>query len=71
MRTSNILLLYWVTATILGATPFPIKAAPPIEQSEIEQAITDLQGGSDLARADLVRNLIELGNRRADEDTKI
>ena len=48
-----------------------VNAAPPIEQAEIEQAITDLQGGSDLARADLVRNLIELGNRQADEVAKI
>ena len=48
-----------------------VEAASPIDQAEIEQAITDLKAGSDLARADLVRNLIELGNRRADEAAKI
>ena len=56
---------------MLLTTPSSADAASPIGQADIEQAITDLQAGSDLARADLVRNLIELGNRRADEATRI
>lgn len=40
-------------------------------QADVEQAIIDLQADGDLARADLVRNLIELRNRRADDATKI
>ncbi len=48
-----------------------VEATPAISQADIEQAIIDLQAGSDLARADLVCNLIELGNRRADEVAKI
>lgn len=56
---------------MLLATPLLIKAAPLIDASEIEQAITSLQNGGDLGRADLVRNLIELENRHADEPSKI
>jgi hypothetical protein len=71
MRTSNILLLFLASCAMLLETPLQIKAAPLIDASEVEQAITNLQNGGDLARSDLVRNLIELENRHADEPSKI
>jgi hypothetical protein len=71
MKTSNIIFLCLASSAMFLTAPSQLKAEPPIDGSEIEQAITNLQSGGDLARADLVRNLIELGNRRADEPSKI
>jgi len=71
MKTSNILLVCWSVSCMLLMSTSAVEATPAISQADIEQAIIDLQAGSDLARADLVCNLIELGTRRADEVAKI
>lgn len=46
-------------------------SASPIEQDEIDLAIRELREGGDVKRGDLVRNLIELKCRHADQDTKL
>ncbi len=49
----------------------PLIGASPIDQVETDQAIEQVRQGGNLARADLVRNLIELKSRNASGVSKL